>query len=849
MEIKKVQNFNIFFVLILFFCFFSSAIANEEYTECETLADDPLNPESKTTGVTFSNMDYDLAIKECKKAIKKISKPQFHYNLARAYMTKALNSKASQFNEYGIEISQNLEISSNSNNQYYKLKFLEALSYFNLVDSDVKKTTQLLEEINEDYISDYESKNLLKGVITQNLFYETNDPEILKEAVGFFKKCIKNSEPNYIACYLVLSEMYIYDSDYRSEEKSLNYLTEKKNPILQAQLISDYYWDYIKISRGDRKSRIKQIESFLKNPKFDLGSENHYNPILFNKMFFSHLQNYPIFILGDYYLEEKEYEKSYNLFKEYLNSNSWNTKDFVNTDWDKGAYTFQDDILGAFTRAKCSLFFIEANNLHKKSPQKKNVQSFLTSFNIDWSKNNYFTESVVLECLRLFDNNYHGHVNYEVTFDIINTLNQDLPSNKNIMNWLGLMYSDGKGVKRSYSKAQELFEKAYELGDDYAANNIGFNYEEGANGREVDFDKAIFYYQESLKLSDNLNMLALTNLGRAKLNGMGIDKNVDEAIELFEQAVNLGDLEASYYLAKVFSEGIEKKIDISRAIKSIQLTINQPLYWEASTGDTSQRKKNELLLKNLLKKQKPPSQSYKHKKYAILIGNENYKYLEKLITPKRDIELVGEVLKNKFNYEVKFLINKNRNQLLSSLNKLAIELKNADKLLIYYAGHGMYVDKINTGFWLPIDAEMDNDVNWVDHSRIKNFITTVNVKSVLLLVDSCYSGTIMRGVNFNNNFEENQENIVDEKLKTRLVITSGGVEPVVDNVGTKNSVFALAVSNVLSEKEKISASQLFNRVKEITTKVLRKYSINQTPQYAPLITAGHTGGDFYLTRK
>ena len=82
--------------------------------------------------------------------------------------------------------SKNLE-TSNSNNQYYKLKFLEALSYFNLVDSDVKKTTQLLEEINEDYISNYESKNLLKGVITQNLFYETNDPEILKEAVGFFK--------------------------------------------------------------------------------------------------------------------------------------------------------------------------------------------------------------------------------------------------------------------------------------------------------------------------------------------------------------------------------------------------------------------------------------------------------------------------------------------------------------------------------------------------------------------------------------------------------------------------------------------------------------------------------------
>ena len=66
----------IFFCVNLFFCFFSSAIANEEYTECETLADDPLNPESKP-GVTFSNMDYDLAIKECKKAIKKSANNNF----------------------------------------------------------------------------------------------------------------------------------------------------------------------------------------------------------------------------------------------------------------------------------------------------------------------------------------------------------------------------------------------------------------------------------------------------------------------------------------------------------------------------------------------------------------------------------------------------------------------------------------------------------------------------------------------------------------------------------------------------------------------------------------------------
>jgi hypothetical protein len=80
--------------------------------------------------------------------------------------------------------------------------------------------------------------------------------------------------------------------------------------------------------------------------------------------------------------------------------------------------------------------------------------------------------------------------------------------------------------------------------------------------------------------------------------------------------------------------------------------------------------------------------------------------------------------------------------------------------------------------------------------------------------------------------------------RSRSIMTSGGLEPVVDNGGGRHSVFAAAVLRALKEnRQSLEAARLFMQIRD-------RVSLNasQTPQYGPLRNAGHDGGDFIFER-
>jgi hypothetical protein len=82
------------------------------------------------------------------------------------------------------------------------------------------------------------------------------------------------------------------------------------------------------------------------------------------------------------------------------------------------------------------------------------------------------------------------------------------------------------------------------------------------------------------------------------------------------------------------------------------------------------------------------------------------------------------------------------------------------------------------------------------------------------------------------------------RKKTRVVITSGGLEPVEDGRG-EHSPFARAFLNALNRNDAImDGTNLFNAIREPVMLEAR-----QTPEFSNMRFAGHDGGDFLFVRR
>jgi ankyrin repeat protein len=224
---------------------------------------------------------------------------------------------------------------------------------------------------------------------------------------------------------------------------------------------------------------------------------------------------------------------------------------------------------------------------------------------------------------------------------------------------------------------------------------------------------------------------------------------------------------------------------------------------------------------------------------ALIIGNNNYQHLPPLKTAQNDAKNVAETLSNKYGFKVRLLLDANRSDILLALNSLRWNLSNRDNLLIYYAGHGWLDKEADEGYWLPVNAQKDNMLAWISNSSITASLRALKAKHVLIVADSCYSGKLARGVHIVSKTPGYLSRL--SQKKARCVISSGGLEPVIDSGGEGlHSVFATAFLDALKENNDImDGAQLFNRLR-------RPVMLNsdQTPEYSDIRKAGHEGGEF-----
>ena len=230
--------------------------------------------------------------------------------------------------------------------------------------------------------------------------------------------------------------------------------------------------------------------------------------------------------------------------------------------------------------------------------------------------------------------------------------------------------------------------------------------------------------------------------------------------------------------------------------------------------------------------------------FALVIGNNNYKSLPKLQTAIGDAKAVANLLREKYGFQVTVLNDATRYQTLTALTKLRAQLKFEDNLLIYYAGHGVLDEAAERGYWLPVDAEANNPSNWVSTVDLTDSLRAMEARHVMIVADSCYSGTLLRGVATAPRPETDRRVWLKrmEEKRSRTALTSGGLEPVMDGGGSGHSVFTKALIDVLTENtEPIDGQALFGLIRRPVV-----LNADQTPAYADIRSAGHDGGDFIL---
>jgi uncharacterized protein len=121
---------------------------------------------------------------------------------------------------------------------------------------------------------------------------------------------------------------------------------------------------------------------------------------------------------------------------------------------------------------------------------------------------------------------------------------------------------------------------------------------------------------------------------------------------------------------------------------------------------------------------------------------------------------------------------------------------------------------------------------------------------VLVVADSCYSGTMARSSLPAADAELAPAARLEalgamSRLRARVALTSGGLEPVVDGGGGANSLFARSLLDVLKVvPEPIEARRVHDELAAAFSVRARKLRLNQRPDYAPIRFAGHEAGDF-----
>jgi len=230
------------------------------------------------------------------------------------------------------------------------------------------------------------------------------------------------------------------------------------------------------------------------------------------------------------------------------------------------------------------------------------------------------------------------------------------------------------------------------------------------------------------------------------------------------------------------------------------------------------------------------------RKLALVIGNNDYHSpLSRLEGAGRDAQAVAGLLRRQ-GYEVDQLADADRSSMIASLNRLIRTSEPDDSVLVFYAGHGYIHPGSSVGYWIPTGANVDDPRGWLSNIDIARFLANMPARQLLLVSDSCFSGSLTReGI-----AEEQRSGMSRNAILMRrsvVAMSSGGEEVVADSALDGHSPFTYHLLRQLQEaKGEIPARDMLLSIRD----KVRKSSEGQVPSYGIIMSSGHTSGGEYL---
>lgn len=231
--------------------------------------------------------------------------------------------------------------------------------------------------------------------------------------------------------------------------------------------------------------------------------------------------------------------------------------------------------------------------------------------------------------------------------------------------------------------------------------------------------------------------------------------------------------------------------------------------------------------------------------FILLIASQNYddQSIPSLDNPIPDAIKLKMVLKNSYNFNednIITLFNPERTDFKKRFIELSETLQPEDNLIIFYAGHGIWVEKEKKGYWLLTDAKRSDPNTWLPNKEVLTMISNLSTRHTLLITDACFSGSVFKTRSIGSDAPPAVREM-SEKI-SRVAITSGNDTEVPDQ-----SVFMKYLIKALSEnREKfLTAQKMF--ITQIIEAVMTESKTE--PRYGTLELAGHVGGDFIFIKK